>query len=724
MARLASRIIPTVLIALGAAGAAAAQEVTLEANELTIAPGGITAEGAVFARQGERRMWARRAEYDRSTDDLDLFGDVLVLDPGYLIHTPEAHYNLRTRLGSVREPRLHLLDSDAWLLAEDLERYRPSRFRLDDVCYTACTPPDDPPWSLVSSSVYVNQKTHFAHHWNSRFYLGPVPVFYTPYFGHYTDRARHTGLLYPTIEVGSRRGTDITVPFYWNIAPQLDATISVRNMTGPGTMPQLELRHLGADIQSRFYGEYLPDDDVTGKDRYYVEAEQRGTLPLDLSYRLDAQRVSDPEYISFFGQGVENGSARYLTSTLSLSRSFGPYRWAADFTYLQNLQDFNAPDTLQELPRMTFRGGQEVAGPLRFDWDSEYVYFFRSEGERDHRLFADPTLDLSLDSRYGTLEPKVGLHWTGYRLVPDSGGGPDTLSRSVPHASLRASSEVARLYDFGDFALRHAIEPELYYLYIPYRDQDRLPVLDTAEPPLRFGDLFDMNRFSGIDRIGDANQLTTALTTRVDAKAGGDSWEAARLSIGQIRYFRDRRVRLDAAAAPATRGYSNVFAEWALRPVPRAELTGALEFDPERPAFALNQMDAFQSQLSVSTPGGHSLKARYLHRTAFTGGESIDTTEEADVRAKLAVTRTWQLFGGVRQSLLYRLNLEQRAGVDYHAGCWGLRLEYEDRLLRQPAATAANPERERRLYLTLRFRTLGGYTFGTDPDELKRNLGN
>mgnify|MGYP000261685327 CR=1 FL=1 len=716
------------LAALPPLASAAEEEVILEARELKLEGDRITAEGAVLGKRGERRMWARRAVYNRSNEELDLFGDVLLLDPGYLVQTPEAHLNTRTRLSTVESPRVQLLDSEAWLLAESLERYRPERFRLDGACYTACTPPDSPPWSLHSSRVYVNQESHFAHHWNSRFHLGPVPVFYTPYFGHYTDEARHTGLLFPDIQFGGRRGTDITVPFYWNIAPQLDATIGLRNMTGPGLMRQLEARHLGPDIRSRFYGEFLPKDDQTGEDRYFLEAQQSGQLPLGLNYRLDARRVSDTEYISFFGDGVAKGSDRYLTSQLSLSRALGPYQWRTNLSYYQDLEDFNAPDTRQVLPRMTLRGEQAVAEPLRFDLDSEYVHFYRREGERNHRLFADPALSLGLDSRYGTLEPRVGVHWTGYQVVPEADRAQkETLTRSVPHASLRASSEVLRQFDLGQLDLRHSIQPELYYLYVPFRDQTQLPVLDTSEPPLGFNDLFEMNRFSGVDRIGDANQLTTALTTRLDAKTGDRIWEAASLSVGRIRYFRDRRVALDDSSEPATRGYSNIFAEWALRPVPRGELTGSLEYDPDRPAFAVNQMDAFRSQLAVSAPGGHSFSARYLLRTSWQEDRAEPTTidtEEAEARAQIRLTRDWNAFGSFRQSLKYGENLERRGGVDYHAGCWGIRLAWEDRLLRQPANATDldNPERETRLFLTFRFRTLGDYEFGTDPYEARNNL--
>jgi LPS-assembly protein len=181
--------------------------------------------------------------------------------------------------------------------------------------------------------------------------------------------------------------------------------------------------------------------------------------------------------------------------------------------------------------------------------------------------------------------------------------------------------------------------------------------------------------------------------------------------VGQIQYFADREVTLP-GGQPGTRPYSDLFAEWALRPVPAVELTGALEYDPDRPAFAMNQLDQFQSQLAISAPGGHSLTARYLSRTNLENGESVYQTEEADTRARLAVARNWDLFGGLRRSLLEQVNLERRAGVDYHAGCWGVRLEFEDRLLRQATSTA-DPEREKRVFLTLQFRTLGGYEFGT-----------
>jgi len=705
--------------------ALAQDEVTLEADRLSVEEERAEAAGDVHARQGERRMAADRAVYDQATGWMELFGNVRLWEPGYTVATPFARFNTETERGRVEQPRVHLEESDSWLLADGLKRYAPRRFRLDGACYTACTPPEDPPWAMRSSRVYVNQDSHFAHHWNSRFEVGGLPVFYTPYFGHYTDDKRHTGFLFPTIEVSGRRGTDIDVPFYWNIAPQLDATVAVRNMTVHGPMPRLEVRHLGESVATEVYGEYIPQDRVTGEDRYFANARQDGQLPGQVGYTLDAKRVSDVEYLSLFRRGVESGSDRYLTSSLNLTRSWAPYQLSANFAHHQNLVDFNAPDTVQELPRMRFSGEQGVfarQGATRFAVDSEYVYFYRREGTRTHRLFADPSLSYNWEGRYGSLEPRAGVHWTGYRTRPEgSEAEGETLTRTVPHASVHAQSEVLRIFRWGELAFRHSVGPELFYLYAPYRDQSDLPVQDTSEPPLRYGDLFDLNRFSGVDRMGDANRLTTALTTRVDARSGDTYWEAAALRLGQIQYFHDRRVSLG-GGDPATRGFSNVFADYALRPLPQIALEGALEYDPERPAFALRQLDLFQSRLTLTHPRGHRLQADYLLRTQFdeAAQESEATTEEVSTRAQLALTPAWGLSGAYRYSYRYDQTLEKRLGLDYHAGCWGLRLAWEDRLLRQDIDSEA--EHETTLFLTLRFRTLGEYEFGTDPQDLKETF--
>lgn len=714
MPYLPSRAHAAVLLFLAFLPRAEAEEVSVEADSLNIQGDQVTADGAVEAERGDSNAEAQRAVYDRSSQWLELFGDARVSEPGYCLQAPHIRLNTETELGKADSPKLHMLANDTWVLAEQLERYAPDRIRLDNAAYTACSPPEHPPWGIRSSTTYVNQETDFAHHLNARFEVGGVPLLYTPYFGHRTDDERHTGFLLPTLEVSGTRGTDVTVPFYWNIAPQMDATIGVRHMTRNGTMPRLQFRHLGPNIESRIEGEILPEDNTTGETRWRVEADQRGRLPGGIGYRLDAERVSDPEFISEFGSGVERGSQRFLTSSLELSRGLGSFRWWANFSHHQDLQDFNADDTLQELPRTSLRGEQPLPGPARLDLNSEYVYFFREEGQRNHRLFADPTLETPLRSRFGSLVPAAGVHWTSYQIQPGGQGASSrTETRTVPHFSLRATSQVQRTFAFEDLALRHVIEPELFYLYVSPRGQDDLPVLDTRSPPIRFNDLFDRNpRFSGIDRIGDANQLTTALSTRLDAKSGNERWEAASIRVGQIRFFRDREVTLP-GQTPETRGFSNLFGELDLRPIPEVVWKTVAEYDPDRPSVGVNEMTNFQSQLTAS-PGPHRFRASYLLRNDFSGGTRRTTTEEVETSAEMAVAKRWSVFGTFRHSLRFDETLLQRIGFNYDACCYDIGLTLENRVLRR----RAGGQEETTLFLTFSLRTLGSSKIGTDPGNL------
>ncbi len=717
------RTFTVAILAFGIIRPTTGEEVNLEAEHLTIEEDQVVAEGKVKARQGQRRAKAAQAKYDRSSHWLELFGEVSLSEPGFCIQAPRARLNTQTKLGEALSPKLHVQANDSWVLADKLERYAPQRSRLDNAAYTACTPPEDPPWRIRSSSTYINQETDYARHWNARFEVSGIPVLYTPYLGHYTDNKRHTGFLLPSFEFSGTRGTDITVPFYWNIAPQLDATIELRHMTRNGTMPQLEVRHLAPKLRTRLYGEFLPNDNTTGEDRFLAKAEQAGKLPGEIDYRLNVQRVSDAEYLSFFGSGVEQGSQRFLASTLDLSRGLGPFRWQTRFAHYQDLQDFNADDTVQELPRMRLQGEQRLAGLFQLNWDSEYVYFFREEGKRTHRLFANPALKLPLNSPYGSLVPSTGIHWTGYRIQPQRGATSSKIeNRLLPHFSLRATSQLQRTFGFKEFALRHVIEPELFYLYVPFRDQSDLPVLDTRERPLRFHDLFDINpRFSGLDRMGDANQLTTAISSRIEVKSEDERWEAAALRLGQIRFFRDREVTLPGDSAN-TRGFSNLFGELTLSPIPEITWKTMAEYDPERPSLGVNQMDYFESELGIIL-GEHRLQARYLLRNDSGNpgkgllGEDKQpiTTEELESSAHLALSKRWSLSGTFRHSFRFDETLLQRVGVNYDACCWGIGLSVENRILRQ--RRAGNRE-ETLLWLTFSFRTLGGTRAGINTANL------
>ncbi len=689
---------------LGAVEPAYGESTTLEADRLQLEGDTAHALGDVHAIRGGRELFADEASYHRPSERLKLLGNVRIETSNFSAEASAASLDLGEETGWMEEPLLHLKESDAWLRGQRMERYTPDKYRLTAVCYTACKL-ENPAWALRSSRVYVNQSSHRVHYLNARFEVFGLPILYTPYFTHSTDSKRHTGFLSPAFESSNSRGTDIDIPFYWSIAPQLDATLGLRHMTRRGTMPQLEIRHLGEKIHTEVYGELLPNDGVTGDTRYFLKADQEGTLPGGIAYNLDAQRVSDATYLSRFNPKFGAQSARQLISNLSLDKARGPYRLTANFTLLQNLQDFNDPETLQELPRVEFQGNQPLpfgGGRAQLDLNNEYVYFHRQKGTRTHRIFLNPTFDYRLSSRLGYLKPRLGLHWSGYRIDRPDGEGFNT--RTLPHFSLEAGTEISRTFQGKDWSLRHVIEPQLFYLYVPFEDQSDLPVLDTRRPPLRLGDLFDWNRFAGSDRIGDANQLALRLNTWLQANSGEARWKAASLQIGQIRFFRDRRVTLPESPSRRRR-FSDIFAEFALRPLPNLALSGALQYGPERP-FALDEFDLFESQLTWTSEAGYRLKGSFRRRTSSLDGQRIDLSEEVGIQFRAPVTSQFTLFGSFRRSLLFAQNLEERLGVAYNDHCcWGFRLSFADRLLRQGGA--GQRSRDTSIGLTFQLRTLG-----------------
>lgn len=729
-------------VSLGAVPAppAGAQPVEMEADQLDMSGETARGQGNVRAVQGDRTLYADELRYDRGTGLLDLLGNVRIEEPGFSATAPEAHFNMEAETGHIPQPRIHLLDADAWLTAERMERTGPDHYRLRSAQYTACYP-EDPAWAVRSSTINVNQESNGAHHWNTRFNLAGLPVFYTPYFFHYTDDARHTGFLMPEVGTSSRNGQGATVPFYWNIAPQADATLGLRHMKRRGTMGEAEFRHLAPNgLETRVYGQRLPDDRgpprakragpdadpayrITGEDRSFWLVEQEGPLPGGLSYQLDAKRVSDPLYLSEFDTDVNQGSSRHLTSTLALSRSFGPYRLALDGTYIQDLEDFNDPATRHELPRVSLEGEQRLPGTeIRLDLDSGYTYFYREEGTRTERAYLDPSLVYRLEGRYGFLEPRVGWHTTRWQQTNrdatdgDPAGG-RTYQRELPHYRLDAGSEVVRIFEGEEWAARHSIGPRLYYVRIPYREQDDYPVLDTSEQPLGFGDLFEERYFSGVDRLADSERVSLALQTRLDVKTPERTWEALYLQVGAIRYLRDRR-RVTLSGTPRElRDYSNYYAELDVRPWPWIDVSALAEYDYERP-LAGRQLNRFEAEAAITPPGGFQVRGGYRRRMVENDEGGLERrTEEAQGSTTVPLANRLDLFGSVRHSYRYGLTLDQRAGIRYKGDCMDVSLAYSQRLIRQSAGEDA--EHDRQVMLTLTFRTLGEFAGSLNPGEVR-----
>ncbi|MCK5355466.1 MAG: LPS assembly protein LptD, partial [Methyloprofundus sp.] len=420
-------------------------------------------------------------------------------------------------------------------------RDSPTFSRYKDVTYTACEPGNQD-WMLHASKMKVNDETGrvaIKHGWME---FKSVPVMYFPYGSFPVDDRRLSGLLTPTIGLSQRSGFDISLPFYWNIAPNYDLTLTPRYMTERGFMMGTDFRYLWHNSTGEINVEVMPEDQQTDELRWGGSYQHTTRFTENLKLAIDANYVSDNAYFSDLdGTLGVNNRKRYLESDAHLSYTLP---WMALTTRVENFQniDPNSKDSnvpYRRLPQVKLDMFKTLDSfPLALALDSEYVYFQRHypDGKPEGQRFnIKPSVSFPFVSPSGFIVPKVALQHTQYWLN-DSAKYDDSLSKTLPVVSLDTGLFFERDFD----SLTHTIEPRLYYLYVPYVDQSDIPNFDTSQYDFNSNQLFRDNEFNGVDKTQNANQITAALTTRLV----GNGRDRLKLTVGEIFYFADRKVNL------------------------------------------------------------------------------------------------------------------------------------------------------------------------------------
>ncbi len=391
---------------------------------------------------------------------------------------------------------------------------------------------------LSAAELKVDRTEGLAEATDATVRVKGVPIAYLPYFSFPVDDRRRSGVLLPSIGSSNLRGLDVSVPYYFNLAPNYDATVTPRILSKRGAMLGGEFRYLTETSEGVIRGEILPDD------RERPDEGTRGAFSVRHATRIgpwtgtvDYNYVSDPYYLGDLSESFAVRSARYL-------RRRGDLRYETDdWLARARLLDYQTIDlTLSPsqkpysvLPQLLALGEErELLGtPLTGQLRAEYVSFFRDFGVTGQRVDLYPALTLPLVRSWGYVTPKLGARYTTYALG-DQG--------SLPVASVDGGLFFERELDWFGAAATQTLEPRLNYLYVPYRDQTDIPIFDTSEFDLSYDSMFLENRFTGADRVNDANQVTVGVTTRLLSEASGH--ELLRASVGSQFYFEDRRVQL------------------------------------------------------------------------------------------------------------------------------------------------------------------------------------
>ena len=678
----------------------------VDADSATIDNESITHfSGDVVIRQGNKQLRADEVTYDNRNSHADAEGNIVFTAGEMMIKGDRAQMNLQDSQGKIDNTYYQTGTVNGRGTAKVINIESQQKMSLEQATYTTC-PAKKVMWQLNADKITLNNENHQGTAKNVVLDIAHVPVLYLPYIRFPISEDRLSGFLYPAITVSQGNGTEIAIPYYWNIAPNMDATITPDNMSKRGLMLQNEFRYLTSTAKGRVELDHMGMDTVYGAERTKFTWGHLGAADAGWSTKVDFNYVSDDQYLTDFGSTLTTiGSSTTALNRLgSLSYNQSKYVFTAN---LQDYQNISGTDQYKRLPQLILTTRLANAdNQLNYDFHSEYNNFdIKDPGMViGQRMLLSPDMSYPVVGAAGFIKPKVTLNYLQYDLSQlPSTTQENTPNVTVPVFSLDSGIYLDRDTSIGDVKLVQTLEPRLYYLYAPYQDQQNsFPVFDTAQATFSQTLLFSENRFSGGDRIGDANQLTVALTSRLYRQDNGS--ELFNATLGQIIYFRDREVVLPGQPVD-TSTRSNYIGSLTFTPTPKWSLNGDLQYDPYSNSIAVG------NAIIQHRPGPGrviNLEYRYTENQLRTEGASF----------AWRISPRWQFFGGSQYDLFNDRRVQNFGGFSYDDCCWGVRLvagEHFDTLVNN------EPRYEHAIYLEFVLKGLSSLGSGKDVDTLLKN---
>lgn len=669
----------------------------------------LEASGDVELRQSGQVVTADHVVYGQVSKDLLAEGKVRVEQPGLIATGPVLKLNLDTNIGEMVQPQFELSENHARGTAETMHIAGKKNYVFDNTTFTTC-PAGNDDWMLYADRLDIDRTTQVGVAHSATVDFKGVPILYTPWMDFGLNSNRRSGFLSPSYGSTSMGGTELTLPYYWNIAPNYDATIAPREIAKRGMQLNNEFRYLEPGYYGTARYEVLPGDHLTNTTRSFMSLQHAQNLGGGLGLGLNVNRASDDAYFRDLSSLISGTSQVYLLRDGTLSYGIGSWRGSVEVQNFQTLQDpLNPVGTpYRSQPNITLNG-QQTLGDATFNFANQYVDFRHNTMVNAERMVVNPSVSYPLLSDLGYyVTPKLGMHYTQYRMGANNTTGIPDATRTLPIFSVDSGMQFERdLPSFLGGSYTQTLEPRLFYVYIPYRDQSMLPIFDSAPAPFTFAQIFSENRFFGSDRIGDANMATMALTSRVIDDR--DGVERFRLMLGERFSFTAPKVDM---INPASYTYPpNTY----LTPISNSNrsdillglggrLSSTLSMDSlvqYNPTLAQTDMYSFSTTYKPE-PGklvnlGYRLERGILHQT--------------DVSTQWPLFGHWLGVGSLSYSLLNKNAVEALAGVEYNQSCWTMRFVAQ-------TFTIATNVRSSGFFLQLELNGMGAVGF--DPMEALR----
>jgi LPS-assembly protein len=641
--------------------------------------GRIEADGGVRFLRGADRFFGSRLRY-KTQDDTGTFDD--------------SNYILR---GETTTMRGH---------AEHLEFLGKDKLRLVQGMFTTCEPGKED-WRFEADELEVDNERHVGTVHGGRLKFFDATILPLPYGSFSLDNQRKSGFLTPYYSHNSQRGLELGIPYYWNIAPERDLTLTPAVMDKRGEQLKANFRYIDKDYSGNLRVEVLPHDRELGISRSAFSLQHQQQIAPNLTGRLDVNQVSDDRYLVDLASHVQQVSTGVLQRTGVLNYSGtaagASYNLSGLVQNWQTLQDPLAPITppYARLPQINFGATKnDIAGKFDVAVPAEFVRFSHPNLVDGTRFALNPTLTMPVLAPGYFVTPKAGLHYVDYNLSNLAPGQADKQSVSLPWMSVDSGMIFDRGVNWAGQSLTQTLEPRAFYVYAPYRNQSQNPLFDTALADFNSSQLISENRFVGNDRFGDANQLTLAASSRLLTPNGEELFRAA---IGQRYYFSDERVGLTTTSALRTRGQSDLLASIGGRVQRNFSFDGAVQYNP--------QLSRFERT---------SIAARYAPEIAKVISASYRFNRETlikqiDLTGQWPVAAGWYAIGRWNYSIGDSRLLQGIAGVEYNAGCWVFRGAYQ-RLQAAVETTTSG------VFFQLEFNGFGSLGSDSVVSLLKRNV--
>jgi len=618
--------------------------------------------------RGETRLTADTACFKQVEDEVTASGNVNMWRFGDRYKGDELQLNLSSGKGWVLRPEYRMELNNAQGKASRLDFISEEEAFVTNGTYSTCEGPD-PDLYLKSSTLRLDAGRDVGVAGKTVVYFKGVPIIGTPAMSFSLSGARRSGWLPPSVGFGAKGRAEATVPYYFNIAPNRDLTLYPRLMLDHGLQMGATGRYMGETAAGTYLGqthiELLFNDKATKQNRWLVNSTHSQALARGWSYGWNMNAASDDDYPSDFSKSISTSAERQLLRELRTDYRGQYWNLSARVQNYQVLQDPAAATdpTLfvqrpyDRLPEVLFHAGRyDVKG---FDWsvDAELTRFSHPDLASGNRIVVAPQLSYPIVRPGYFVTPKMSLHASAYQLEKTVASDPRTLSRALPTFSVDSGLVFERASMLLGPSMTQTLEPRLFYVYTPYKDQSQFPNFDSAEASFNLAQIFNENRFIGSDRIADANQVTAAVVSRFLESNGA---ERLRLVLGQRFYLNDQRVQL-LANQPRNESRSDVLAAASGLISENWSFDSAIQYNA-------NTSSVVTSNYGVQWAPGEkkvvNAEYRYL-RDAF---------KNADISSQWPLSTRWYGVGRVSYSLRDRKILESLIGLEYKADCWVFRM--------------------------------------------------